>query len=93
MKDRKADRHKDKWHATVRDVPPETWARIKAGATSRYVQENGRVRPLNIGEYITRVVELTDVVRMAADESDSEVEFYKRVTEALKNLGLETVYA
>lgn len=85
--------HKNKWHTQVRDIEPEVWARIKAGATARYVQENGRTRPLNIGEYITRMAQLTEAVRHAADTADSEQEFYKVVTGALEDLGLETVHA
>lgn len=93
LQDRKKDRHKGKWHTQVRDIPPETWARIKAGAAARYVQENGSSRPLNIGEYITRMAELTDRVRIAADTADSEDEFYREVRGALEELGLETVHA
>ncbi len=92
-KDRSKDRHKTPWHTQVRDVPPEVWARIRAGATSRYVMDNGRSRHLNVGEYITRCVLLAEAVRDAAEESDDEAEFYKRITEVMEELGLEAVRA
>lgn len=84
IKDRKADRHKNKWHAQIRDVPPDVWSRIKAGAVARQ---------MNIGEYITHCVLLSEQVRHAADESNDEKEFYNRVSQALEELGLETVIA
>lgn len=91
--DRGKDRHKAKWHTQIRDIPPEVWARVKAGATSRYIQDDGKVRPLNVGEYLTRCVLLVETVREAAQEANSEDEFYKRVIETMEQLGLEAVYA
>lgn len=84
VKDRKDDRHKDKWHAQIRDVPPDVWARIKAGAMARQ---------MNIGEYITNAVLLAERVRACADEVNSEDEFYKEVTAAMEQLNMETVIA
>ena len=81
---RSADRHKNKWHTQVRDIPPDVWARIRTGAMARQ---------MNIGEYITRSVKLVEQVRDAAETADSEDEFYKRVTKALEELNLETVVA
>lgn len=79
-----ADRHKNKWHTQVRDIPPDVWARIKAGAMAR---------GLNIGEYITRSIILVEQVREAAQEADSEDEFYKRVNSVMEELGLDAVIA
>lgn len=93
LKDRKADRHRSRFHTQVRDIPPEVWARIKAAAAARYVIEGHRARPLNIGEYITRCATFVEQVRDIAEMADSEDEFYKRVTQALEELGLETVRA
>lgn len=84
---------KPKWHTQIRDIPPDVWSRVKAGATARYIQDNGRSRPLNVGEYLTRCVLLTERVREAADQCDSEQEFGARVLKDLQELGLETVYA
>lgn len=91
-KEAKKDRHASKWHTQVRDIPPEVWARVRAAATARYVEVNGRMRPLNVGEYITRCVVLAERVRDAAESSDTNDEFTKKVLAALKELGLEAVY-
>lgn len=92
--DRGQDRHKNKWHTQVRDIPLDVWARIKAGASARYVNNGrGRTRPLNVGEYITRCVLLTEHVRNVAEEADSEAEFYKSVMDKMQELALEAVRA
>lgn len=84
VQDRSVDRHKNKWHAQVRDIPIDVWMRVKAGAAARQ---------MNIGEYLTSTVLLAERVRDAADQADSEDEFYKAVTGALEELNLETVIA
>jgi hypothetical protein len=78
------DRHKNKWHTQVRDIPPDVWARIKASAMARQ---------MNIGEYITSTVVLAEQVRDIAEQANDEDEFYKQVTEALEKLNLEAVVA
>lgn len=80
-----------RWHTQVRDIPPDVWARVRAGATSRYVEESGRIRPLNVGEYLTRCILLTERVRDIAESADSEDQFYREVLAELESLGLQAV--
>lgn len=82
-----------RWHTQIRDIPPDVWSRVLVGAKSRYIQTNGRSRPLNVGEYLTRVILLSEVVREAAEGSDTEKEFTEKVIGALEELGLEAVHA
>lgn len=77
-----ADRHKDKWHASLRDVPPDVWSRVRSGAAARGI---------NMGEYVTRCILLAETVRDAVDDDLSMGEFSAEVTERMEELGLGAV--
>lgn len=83
-KDRSMDRHNDKWHTQVRNIPPDVWQRVRSAAIAR---------GMNIGEYLTQCILIAEEARNLVDDAVETDEFYRVLVNHMNELNMGVVRA